>query len=118
MFNGFSKKQHPSITVNSQAHKPNEDPVNPDTRHVTCADCMTRMRQLPDRSETSSVRRAAGIKGITAAGGIVQPIEREYELCFRCHGDSNARGQQQSHARSSRPTRASNSPPATKVFIP
>jgi hypothetical protein len=33
-----------------------------------------------------------GVPGVTVAGGITKNIETEYELCFRCHGDSVQKG--------------------------
>ena len=89
----FQKASIHPITVNSQAHKPNEDPVNPETRHVTCVDCHDPHAANTQPSVKPAVSGAlAGVKGITAAGGVIQPVDREYEVCFRCHADSTVRG--------------------------
>jgi len=89
----FQKSSVHPITINSAAHKPNEDPVNPETRHVTCVDCHDPHAANAQTAVKPAVSGAlAGVKGITAAGGIIQPVDREYELCFRCHGDSVVRG--------------------------
>jgi predicted CXXCH cytochrome family protein len=34
----------------------------------------------------------AGVRGVNSDGGVVQSLQNEYELCFRCHGDSANRG--------------------------
>ncbi|HVU23853.1 MAG TPA: cytochrome c3 family protein [Opitutus sp.] len=83
---------HP-VTLHSQAHSSTEDPVNPRTRHVVCADCH-------DPHSASTVAAVApnapgalaNLTGVTETGGIVKPLQREYELCFRCHADSIDRG--------------------------
>ncbi|TAL05966.1 MAG: hypothetical protein EPO07_02685 [Verrucomicrobia bacterium] len=89
----FNKPSLHPITLNSQTHSPVEDVVNPETRHVVCADCHD-----PHASTTAPavVPNASGalanVAGVTLAGGIIKPLLKEYELCFRCHGDSLARG--------------------------
>ncbi len=35
----------------------------------------------------------AGVTGVSSSGSVVSPLRYEYELCFRCHGDSASRGQ-------------------------
>jgi uncharacterized CHY-type Zn-finger protein len=83
---------HP-ITLNSRAHSPVEDPINPPTRHVVCADCHD---PHSDNATTANAPRASGalanVTGVTAAGGVIKPLINQYELCFRCHADSVARG--------------------------
>jgi predicted CXXCH cytochrome family protein len=83
---------HP-ITLNSQAHSPNEDPINPRVRHVVCADCHDphSVRDMPAVAPNAS-GALANLTGVTAGGAIIRPLQREYELCFRCHADSVARG--------------------------
>jgi hypothetical protein len=67
--------------------------VNPPIRHVTCADCHDAHAMNSTRAVTPNASGAiAGVTGVSAAGGVIQPIQREYELCFRCHADSLARG--------------------------
>jgi predicted CXXCH cytochrome family protein len=83
---------HP-ITLNGAAHSPQEDPVNPRVRHVTCSDCHD-----PHGSTTAAATQAKasgalnGIIGVSGNGAILKPANKEYELCFRCHGDSMSRG--------------------------
>ena len=89
----FQKASVHPITVNSTAHSPVEDPVNPQTRHVVCADCHNSHAATAKAALVPAASgRLAGLTGVTAAGGIIKPLSREYELCFRCHADSLARG--------------------------
>jgi predicted CXXCH cytochrome family protein len=89
----FSKNSSHPIWVNSESHNAQEDPVNPPVRHVTCVDCHN-----PHASNTArgSATRASGalasVTGVGAGGSVVRNVNHEYELCFRCHGDSAQRG--------------------------
>jgi predicted CXXCH cytochrome family protein len=88
-FNKFSS--HP-IRNTTGVHDPTEDPINP-PRHVECVDCHN---PHADRAQSASAPVAngalAGVKGVSAGGSVVNPVANEYELCFRCHGDSISRG--------------------------
>jgi hypothetical protein len=70
-----------------------EDPINP-PRHVECVDCHN-----PHASKTlaevapNASGALAGVTGVNSGGAVVNTVSREYELCYRCHGDSLARGQ-------------------------
>jgi predicted CXXCH cytochrome family protein len=89
----FQKVSVHPITLNGAAHSPQEDPVNPRVRHVTCSDCHD-----PHGSTTTTATQAKasgalnGVVGVSANGAILKPANKEYELCFRCHGDSMSRG--------------------------
>ncbi len=88
-FNKFSV--HPILNTTG-IHDPMEDPINP-PRHVECTDCHN-----PHASKTTPAvpplasGALAGVKGVNATGAILNSVMNEYELCFRCHGDSVARG--------------------------
>jgi len=89
----FQKNSVHPITLNRQAHSPTEDPVNPKTRHVVCADCHDAHSAKSKPAVAPNASGAlADVTGVTEAGGIIKPVQREYELCFRCHADSVARG--------------------------
>jgi len=89
----FKKPSLHPITLNSQAHSPVEDPVNPQTRHVVCADCHNPHATSPATATAPNASGAlANVAGVTSAGGIIKPLLKEYELCFRCHADSLGRG--------------------------
>jgi len=57
--------------------------------HVECSDCHN-----PHAATNSTASAPAaggplyGVKGITIDGGLTDPVMNQYELCFRCHGDS------------------------------
>ncbi|NOY67727.1 MAG: hypothetical protein GXP13_10040, partial [Gammaproteobacteria bacterium] len=61
-------------------HDPTE-PVIVTNRHVECVDCHN-----PHSAGTGP--GTPGINGVDFLGNIVTPITQDYQLCFRCHGDS------------------------------
>jgi len=84
---------HP-ITNNSSRHDAAEaNLVASGNMHVTCVDCHN-----PHASKPGSVTpKVPGISltqfnvnGITVAGVNAIPTDRDYEVCFRCHGDTGA----------------------------
>ncbi|HAM73406.1 MAG TPA: cytochrome C [Verrucomicrobiales bacterium] len=88
-FNKFSA--HP-ILATSGVHDPVEDPVN-GQRHVECADCHNPHASKPSPAVAPNASGAlAGVKGVDVDGVVVNAVTYEYELCFRCHGDSLTRG--------------------------
>jgi predicted CXXCH cytochrome family protein len=89
----FQKASIHPIMASRRQRNPAEDPVNPPVRHVTCTDCHDphAMNTLP-ATPTRVSGLLAGVGGVSPAGGIIQPVQHEYELCFRCHADSLARG--------------------------
>ena len=89
----FEKTSVHPITLNSDSHSPDEDPINPPERHVTCADCHNAHAANKSTAVAPNISGAmAGVTGVTAAGGIIKPAQKEYEVCFRCHADSIERG--------------------------
>jgi len=90
----FQKASVHPISLNSDAHTPDEDPVNPPERHVTCADCHNPHAAKKTVTFAPNISGAlADVIGITAGGGIIKPAQKEYEVCFRCHADSRDRGE-------------------------
>jgi predicted CXXCH cytochrome family protein len=89
----FSKISAHPIYLNAQSHSPQEDPVNPPERHVTCVDCHNPHAVNNSIGSTAKVAGSlTGVTGVTAGGTVIRNVLHEYELCFRCHGDSVARG--------------------------
>jgi predicted CXXCH cytochrome family protein len=89
----FQKPSIHPITLNRDAHTPVEDPINPATRHVVCADCHDSHAANHSPATAPNASGAlANVTGVTAAGGVIKPLLKEYELCFRCHADSIGRG--------------------------
>ena len=60
------------------------------TRHVECADCHDpHAANSTGKTTPQAVSGAlAGVRGVNASGAKILPITYEYELCFRCHGDT------------------------------
>lgn len=90
----FQKPSIHPITLHSDSHSPDEDPVNPPERHVVCADCHNAHAANKSITVAPNVPGAmAGVAGMTAAGGVIKRAQKEYEVCFRCHADSRERGE-------------------------
>lgn len=91
----FSKMSHhpieaTTIGVTNSAHDPAED-VSFLQNHVECVDCHN--PHAARGEEPSFSYMASGslsqIAGKAADNSIITPIVYEYELCFKCHGDSS-----------------------------
>jgi predicted CXXCH cytochrome family protein len=71
-----------------QLHDPVEDAVSP-VQHVECQDCHNPhavydyTASAPDASGYIS-----GVRGVDQNGNEKDPIQYQYELCYRCHADS------------------------------
>jgi len=92
----FGKLSVHPITQTHGVHDPygeyQVDPVN-SPRHVTCVDCHNphAVKSAPTTAPFAS-GALAGVTGINSAGNTVTPVAMQYEVCFRCHADSLARG--------------------------
>jgi predicted CXXCH cytochrome family protein len=87
----FNKISVHPVTATSGVHDPVEDPVNP-PRHVECVDCHNPHAVNGSPAVAPNASGAlASLTGLTSAGTIINPLTKEYELCFRCHADSIAR---------------------------
>ena len=88
----FNKLSVHPITLTSGVHDPMEDSINP-PRHVECADCHDpHAAKALGAIAPNASGALAGVRGVNSSGALVQPVIREYELCFRCHADSVNRG--------------------------
>jgi predicted CXXCH cytochrome family protein len=90
---------HPVLTSSYAVHDEAEGPGNPlyrlpevvstAPRHVLCVDCHNPHATFP---QPAAAPRAngflSGAWGIGAGGARVDPLQNEYELCLKCHGDS------------------------------
>jgi predicted CXXCH cytochrome family protein len=83
------------ITPVPGTHDPLE-PANVTVKHVECVDCHN-----PHQSKGPASTNAAGsegtlavpltgVRGINISGTEVNPATHEYEVCFRCHGDTGS----------------------------
>lgn len=89
----FSKMSAHPISLDSESHTATEDPINPPTRHVTCADCHNPHASSSTPGSQGKIAGALnGVTGVSSGGSKMRNITHEYELCYRCHGDSNQRG--------------------------
>ena len=81
-FNKFSR--HP-VDNTTGIHDPAETAIV-NTRHVECVDCHN-----PHAAKSSGTPSGplTGVRGVNINGNEVSTISQEYQLCFRCHGDSN-----------------------------
>ncbi len=88
----FHKASVHPIELTAGLHDPTEDAINP-PRHVECVDCHN---PHGARAQVATPPEAPGplfgVKGMNAAGSVVDPLTKGYELCFRCHADSVDRG--------------------------
>jgi predicted CXXCH cytochrome family protein len=68
------------------------------TRHVECADCHNPHQTNATAGTTTTASGSPvlpgalkGVKGVTIAGVATPSASNEYEVCFRCHGDSTGK---------------------------
>ncbi len=84
----FNKLSTHPVGSYTGIHDPSEGALVTSRRHVECADCHN-----PHATNNQDGPALPGslqlIKGIDAMGVAINQINREYELCFRCHADSN-----------------------------
>jgi len=69
-------------------HDPDENNLA-DLMHVECEDCHN-PHAARDVSATAPNANGflEGVKGIDTNGNDIEPIQNEFELCYRCHADS------------------------------
>lgn len=58
--------------------------------HVECVDCHNPHAAYvePEPPPPVASGSLAGVKGKSVSGAVVNPLTKEYELCFKCHGTS------------------------------
>jgi len=92
----FQKPVHHPVELTTDVHQPvftvrqpEPEPVQNDRKHVECADCHN-----PHRVQALPGNVYEGMKGISLSGTTVVDDTatdlHQYELCFRCHGDTFA----------------------------
>lgn len=84
----FQKISIHNVATTTGVHTPVEDLVN-SPRHVECADCHNShaAKHAPAKAPAAS-GSLAGVRGVGAGGSPLLTVQNEFELCFRCHGDS------------------------------
>ncbi|MCX6902730.1 MAG: hypothetical protein NTW03_04490, partial [Verrucomicrobia bacterium] len=88
----FNKPSSHPVRDNTGVHDPLEkDLVSSEVnRHVECVDCHNAHASTMGASITpgGASGALAGVRGISGVGAEVSQVTYEYELCFRCHGDT------------------------------
>ncbi len=76
------------VTRYDGVHDPTESPlVAP--RHVECVDCHNPHAVQNAPAQPPVVPGAMrGVSGVTISGGVIQQVQHEYEVCFKCHADN------------------------------
>ncbi|NOY82034.1 MAG: hypothetical protein GXP31_13640 [Kiritimatiellaeota bacterium] len=87
----FNKYSNHPVSATTGVHDPTENVLVPSGtgRHVTCVDCHNpHASNSGTASAPDASGKLAGVRGVLLNGTEVQPVTREYEICFRCHGDT------------------------------
>ncbi|HEY6910420.1 MAG TPA: cytochrome c3 family protein [Myxococcales bacterium] len=100
----FNKFTHHPVELTTDVHQPEftarlpapEPVLNTVAKHVECADCHNphQVQALPQLPSTDTRNVHTGMRGIAKDGSEVidsasRPVQ-QWEICFRCHGDSYA----------------------------
>ena len=80
----FNKTSFHPIDSRDGTHDPTESAVV-SQRHVECVDCHNPHAAQATGSPAGPL---IGVRGVNRNGVEINPITEEYQLCFRCHGDS------------------------------
>ncbi len=73
-------------------HDPAENFAQPGVaKHVECADCHNphRSNSAPSPGAPQVSGATSGVAGIDGAGQAVAAAQNEYEICYKCHADTN-----------------------------
>jgi predicted CXXCH cytochrome family protein len=85
--NGSKYSRHP-VDATPWTHDPAEVPLTM-TRHVTCADCHNPHASDGTPGLAAAVSgRLKGVPGVTTEGTYLREANSEYEVCNRCHGET------------------------------
>lgn len=84
----FSKLSRHSMTNTIGTHDPAE-PATVVSMHVECVDCHNPHASKPGAGSPAGA--LTGVRGVNLGGASVTSATSEYEVCFRCHGDSTTR---------------------------
>jgi len=69
-------------------HDPTESPLVA-ARHVECVDCHNPHAVQNAPAQPPVVPGAMReVSGVTISGGVIQQVQHEYEVCFKCHADN------------------------------
>ena len=84
----FAKSYKHNIYGYNLSHDPTEEALS-STMHVECVDCHN-PHAVKNIAATAPSANGfiAGVKGINQLGNPVDPVQYQYEVCYRCHADS------------------------------
>ena len=87
----LAKRYSHNVYNYTQTHDPQEENIV-QTKHVECEDCHNpHASKKLAASAPNANGFIEGVKGVDTHGNSVNHIQFEYELCYRCHGDSPAK---------------------------
>ncbi|NOX64573.1 MAG: hypothetical protein GXO85_01950 [Chlorobi bacterium] len=77
-----------NVYLYDQLHDPTENGAVT-TKHVECQDCHE-PHQANDDAASAPLASGLirGVKGVNTVGNSIDPIQYQYELCYKCHADS------------------------------
>lgn len=76
------------VTSTNWTHDPRENPASM-PRHVTCADCHNPHQSMAGSVTAPNLPPALrGVNGVGISGGNVAQAREEYNVCLKCHGES------------------------------
>ncbi len=95
-----SAYSHPVGVSISAAHDPSERLPVSNSRHSECADCHNphATQATTTASAPSNQQSLTGVSGISSSGSVLSTASNQYEICFKCHADSNNKPQSVSYA--------------------
>ncbi|MCP4005036.1 MAG: hypothetical protein GY725_12655 [bacterium] len=81
---------HHPVELTTDVHTPNEDPTFGLSEHVECSDCHEPHSTSEDAAHAAPLASPTlgRASGVDRNGSAVSPATYEYEVCFKCHGDS------------------------------
>ena len=91
----FAQTHRHPLDLSQGIHEAAEDPLTA-PRHVECTDCHN-PHQVNHKANTSppdATGNLYGVDGIDMHGFSVAEVQYEYEVCFKCHGDSTSANQE------------------------
>lgn len=86
--NEFNKSSFHPIDSRTGVHDPAETAVV-NNRHVECYDCHDPHAAKAGNGDPAGP--LTNVRGVDRFGNEIKPISNEYQLCFRCHADSNGK---------------------------
>lgn len=91
-FSGSAKTSYHPIEAAQWSHSPSENTASM-PRHVTCVDCHNPHQvKAASSSDSRLPGPLQGVTGVSTTGTALRSANHEYEICFKCHGESTTTG--------------------------